>query len=295
MEKEHIPFLCPICRNPLALTAGGKGVWRCPKGHCFDVAGSGYVNLLPSGRKSAHLPGDNPEMMRARRDFLALGHYEPLLKLLARAVSSRCPVNPVLIDAGCGEGYYTSGIAAALREQGQSPTVYGFDLSKTGVQYAARRDSSLRCAVASVYDLPLPGEAADGVLSLFAPVADREFLRVLKPGGWLFLAAPSPRHLFGLKQALYDRPYENAVKRRAYDGFTLRDTLELNYDAVIRPNKAILDLFWMTPYVYNSYQGAQHRLEGLEQLETPLGFFVYCYQKEKGTSPCSITLPPSPA
>ncbi len=282
MEKEHAPFLCPICRNALARIPEGKGVWRCPKGHSFDVAGSGYVNLLPSGRGSAHLPGDNPEMMRARRDFLALGHYRPLLELLAQAVSARCPRSPVLLDAGCGEGYYTSGIASALRDQGQSPTVYGFDLSKTGVRYAAKRDKSLYCAVASVYDLPLPAETVDGVLSLFAPVADQEFLRVLRPGGWLFVAAPSPKHLFGLKQALYDRPYENAVKRREYDGLLLQETLEINYTVTLQSNKAILDLFWMTPYVYNSYQGAQHRLERLEQLETPLGFLVYCYQKRKG-------------
>ena len=122
----------------------------------------------------------------------------------------------------------------------------------------------------------------DGVLSLFAPVADQEFLRVLRPGGWLFVAAPSPKHLFGLKQALYDRPYENAVKRREYDGLLLQETLEINYTVTLQSNKAILDLFWMTPYVYNSYQGAQHRLERLEQLETPLGFLVYCYQKRKG-------------
>lgn len=292
MEKEHASFLCPICRAPLALLPQGKGVWRCPKGHSFDVAGSGYVNLLPSSRGSAHLPGDNPEMMRARRDFLALGFYEPLLGLLSQAVSSRCPADPVLIDAGCGEGYYTSGLASALRAQGQSPTVYGFDLSKTGVQYAAKRDKSLRCAVASVYNLPLPEACAHAVLSLFAPVAGQEFWRVLRPGGWLLVAAPSPRHLFGLKQALYDNPYENAVKRREYDGFTLLDTLEINYTVTLPTNKAILDLFWMTPYVYNSYQGAQKRLEGLEQLETPLGFLVYCYQK---TSPSAPATPHFPA
>ena len=42
-------ILCPTCGAALTL---GSRQWLCPKGHCFDVARQGYVNLLPVTQKS---------------------------------------------------------------------------------------------------------------------------------------------------------------------------------------------------------------------------------------------------
>ncbi|MFR5118979.1 MAG: hypothetical protein ACLTD2_02990 [Ruminococcus sp.] len=43
----------------------------------------------------------------------------------------------------------------------------------------------------------------------FAPVSNDEYARVLKDGGKLVVVSPSPRHLFELKEVLYEKPYEN--------------------------------------------------------------------------------------
>lgn len=37
-------FICPICAAPLAREGN---IYRCPGGHSYDVARSGYVHLLP--------------------------------------------------------------------------------------------------------------------------------------------------------------------------------------------------------------------------------------------------------
>ena len=62
---------CPVCGS--FMQHRGK-CWSCAQGHTFDMARSGYVNLLPANRKHAKNPGDNAVMMRARKRFLDAGH-----------------------------------------------------------------------------------------------------------------------------------------------------------------------------------------------------------------------------
>ncbi|MFI2649309.1 putative RNA methyltransferase [Micromonospora fulviviridis] len=72
---------CPVCAEPLVeTTAGTARALRCPRRHSFDVARQGYVNLL-AGR--APHTGDSAEMVAARADFLAAGHYGPVAAALA--------------------------------------------------------------------------------------------------------------------------------------------------------------------------------------------------------------------
>ena len=74
----------------------------CARGHAFDIARSGYVNLLqPQERRSLN-PGDSEEAVAARRRFLDRGHAEPLLNAIR--VVAGAPAR--ILDAGCGEGYY---------------------------------------------------------------------------------------------------------------------------------------------------------------------------------------------
>ena len=54
-------ILCPTCGAALTL---GSRQWLCPKGHCFDVARQGYVNLLPVTQKHSLHPGDTRELGR---------------------------------------------------------------------------------------------------------------------------------------------------------------------------------------------------------------------------------------
>ncbi|MFC4020666.1 putative RNA methyltransferase [Micromonospora sp. GCM10011542] len=74
---------CPVCGEPLAeTTAGTARALRCPRRHSFDIARQGYVNLL-AGR--APHAGDSAEMVAARADFLAAGHYDLVADALAAA------------------------------------------------------------------------------------------------------------------------------------------------------------------------------------------------------------------
>jgi 23S rRNA (guanine745-N1)-methyltransferase len=59
-------LFCPICRG--ALTLENKSL-KCGNGHSFDIAKSGYVNLLKPGKKNNAKAGDSKEMINARTDF----------------------------------------------------------------------------------------------------------------------------------------------------------------------------------------------------------------------------------
>ena len=63
-------FRCPICAQPLEKQPGR---YLCPSGHSYDCAAAGYVHLLPVRQKHSKLPGDDKEMVRARKDFLSAG------------------------------------------------------------------------------------------------------------------------------------------------------------------------------------------------------------------------------
>jgi len=68
-------YICPLCRSELV--QDGKQ-WRCGQNHSFDQAKEGYVNLLPVQKKNSRDPGDNKQMMQARRAFLNAGYYQAL-------------------------------------------------------------------------------------------------------------------------------------------------------------------------------------------------------------------------
>ncbi len=104
--------ICPLCGQTLAT---GASPWRCPNGHCFDVARQGYVNLLPVQQKRARHPGDTPAQVAARKRFLDAGFYAPIRDTALALLQPHLPPRPSLLDAGCGEGYYSAALAQALQ------------------------------------------------------------------------------------------------------------------------------------------------------------------------------------
>ena len=267
-------WICPVCGEPL--TESGNSL-KCSKNHCFDKARSGYVNLLPVSRKHARLPGDNPEMVRARRDFLSKNYYQHLQNALCDAVRNYLPPDGVLLDAGCGEGYYTKKIRDSLPE---SCSVCGVDISKTAVDFSARQDKHTRYAVGSVFHLPVDDLSCDMLVSVFAPYAGTEFVRVLKPHAFLVMAIPSARHLWELKQAVYDNPYENQVKDYHLENFRFLEKISCEQKIFLDNSKDIQNLFQMTPYAYRTGASERERLQALQSLGVQTAFEILIYQKE---------------
>lgn len=266
-------FCCPNCGE--RLTREG-GVYRCNGGHCFDVAKEGYVNLLPANRKHSDSPGDDKAMTAARTKFLDGGWYEPLRRELMKAVDDYCAEGSRILDAGCGEGYYTAALEELLRAKGGA--VCGVDLSKPSVKKAAKRCKNSEIAVASVYHLPVRDGGVDGIVNCFSPLAEGEFRRVLGEKGMFFYVVPGAKHLWEMKQALYDAPYENEERQECYEGFAYREIRRVESRFCLG-NEEIRALFQMTPYAWKSPKAGVERLFGLEKLELTAQFAIHIFQR----------------
>ena len=269
-------FCCPICGAALERA---ERVCRCPNRHSFDIAREGYVYLLPPNQKHSAAPGDDRGMAAARREFLSKGYYEPLLNTLCCQILSLSGDSPVILDAGCGEGYYTAGIYQALAAAGKSPQMAGTDISKTILRSAARQERNIEWAVASSFHLPAADGAADILLNCFSPLALEEFHRVLRPGGYFFYVVPGANHLWELKQVLYDRPYPNQERETPYEGFSYRAIVPVD-GAVTLPCQAdIRALFQMTPYYWKTPRAGAERLAALDALTTRFSFRIHIFEK----------------
>ena len=268
---------CPVCAGLLEQT---ERTLRCENGHSYDVARQGYVNLLMSNRSSAKRHGDDKLMVVSRQEFLDAGHYDCLCDGLCALAVQLCEGEVRLLDAGCGEGFYTAAVKRALEENGHVCHGGGVDISKEAVAAAARRDRSLTLAVAGINALPVPDESIDLLLNIFAPEDEREFGRVLRPGGLLMKAVPRERHLFGLKEAVYDRPYLNPPPAYLPEGFEEVCFEDIDRTLVLHDPKYIKSLFMMTPYYYKTGKADQEKLEKLCELKTEISFRILAFRKK---------------
>lgn len=261
--KESV-FCCPVCRERMFILPNSL---RCLKGHSFDLAKQGYVNLLMSN-SSGKRHGDNKLMVAARKSFLDKGYYERLRNAVAEIVGS----GHTILDAGCGEGYYTSAFA-------EHNYICGIDISKDAVRFAAKRCEKAEFAVASISDIPLDSGSVDTVVSIFAPDSREEFLRILSHKGRLITVSPMENHLAELKAAVYETPYLNPPVTTAKDGFRIISSNELRYSITLENNEDIVSLFKMTPYYYKTSREDQQKLEKLEKLTVQLEFLITEYEK----------------
>lgn len=268
---------CPVCGQPLTLL---EKQYRCDNRHCFDVARKGYVNLLLSQKSGSQGHGDNREMVAARRRFLDAGYYAPLCRELTETAARYAGEQTALLDAGCGECYYTAAVCERLRREGRLADALGVDISKEALAAGAARDRTIRLAVASVFHLPVADESVDLLTTVFAPWCGEEFRRVLRPSGILLMAIPDERHLWELKCAVYDRPYPNTVRDYALEGFDFLEKREVRDRIHLPSQEDIHALFTMTPYYYKTGRAEQARLAALPELETEIAFQLLVYRRQ---------------
>lgn len=269
-------FTCPVCAEKLGISGNS---YICPNNHSFDRAKSGYINLLLSKHVGKTVHGDNKLMVNARRDFLEKGYYAPLKDALCDKVNKHFS-GRVLLDAGCGEGYYTSAISDSLENSETATEIYGIDISKIAVESASKRKKNIAFAVASVFHIPVESGACDMLVTMFAPYCAEEYQRVLRENGIMVMAIPSAEHLWELKKAVYDTPYANEVKPYELDGFEFIDSQRITYDMNIDNNEDIMSLFSMTPYYYRTGRTQQERLEKLDHIITKADFEILVYRKK---------------
>ena len=219
-------------------------------------------------------------MVRARTAFLEGGYYEPLLQEMLSLLGNKLSETPKIMDAGCGEGWYTQALHRHLVDCGKTPKTVGVDISRDALTAAAKRRFDAEFAVASLFHVPLPDEWADLILNVFAPDCMEEYHRILSPKGFLLKVIPGEDHLLELKNAVYDSVYKNEVVYPSYEGFSLVETRDLRYTLHLPDGETVKNLFAMTPYGRKTSPADLAKLDGISRLDTVTSFHLLLYIKK---------------
>lgn len=216
---------CPQCGAPLSLFENRSLV--CGHGHCFDLSAKGYVNLAPGHNQNAEKY--NAELFQSRSRIFADGFYTPVAQALREAIdrhyggaegcvrdetafpaapSDGAPENsasqaqpPLMVDVGCGEGYYARELSGGLRPR----TIVGVDLSRDAILSAARQSPALHWLVADLTRLPFANASVDVLIDVLTPADYHEFARVLAPEGVLIKVVPADDYLIEIRRAVADQ------------------------------------------------------------------------------------------
>lgn len=272
---------CPVC---------GKNLHRnersllCESGHTFDVAKSGYVNLLPPGKEKNARTGDEKNMVRARVDFLSKNYYAKISDSVAETLANELEAHDdtvVFADMGCGEGYHTCRIVEKL---GRPAIALGFDASKYAAECASKLARSKGFLPkdgvgadfvstaqayffpANLFHLPLKEHCLDAAVSMFAPIAGEETHRILKKGGILCVVSSGRDHLLELRKLIYDDVHISDSLPTAPDGFIERSRTSCKYNVQIESRDDIEALFVMTPFYYKTTEEGRNRLLSKDSL-----------------------------
>lgn len=262
-------YLCPLCQQPLNLTGAQ---YQCSNRHSFDVAREGYVNLLPVQQKNSKDPGDNKDMMQARREFLHAGWYAALAERVSQTLAELKPAR--VLDLGCGEGYYTNMLKQALPQA----QVYGVDISKAAIKFAAKANRTINFSVASAYQLPFAANSFDAVVRIYAPSKAEELQRLITNAGHLLTVTPGPAHLVQIKQAVYDEVRLHDDTLAELSGFVHRKRERLQYELNFTRPEQLLALVQMVPLAWKF--SAAEKQQFAERLPAiSIDFLLDLYQR----------------
>ncbi|MCR4660549.1 MAG: methyltransferase domain-containing protein [Clostridia bacterium] len=259
-------YICPICKTKLEQK---EKSYYCQNNHCFDISKYGYVNLLPANKKNSLFPGDNKEMIQARKEIMNKGYYKALAESISKEVKSCKSV----LDCGCGTGYILDYINNNLGIQS-----CGLDISKFAIEIASKANKQNKFCVASSINLPFEDNSFDAVIVSFAPVYEDEIYRVLKQDGAFIRIEPNVNHLYELKQLIYDEVVLNDVKIMEYKNFLLVNKYSVD-SQFSGTGLDFINLAKMTPY---SKHAAKDRIDTIVKenlLKTRTSFLVEIYKK----------------
>lgn len=255
---------CSVCTACVALD--GRAL-RCERGHSFDLARQGYANLLhakvPSGT------ADTAEMVAARVEFLASGHYSELAAAVAGHAATA--EGGLVLDAGAGTGYYLAQVLDRL----PSASGLALDVSATALRRAARAHTRLGAVVWNLWEpWPVASGSASVVLNVFAPRNGPEFRRVLRPGGVLIVVSPRADHLRELASVVdvleVDRRKEERLEERLAEHFERVGSQEHGTRLVLSPGD-VRRAVMMGPSAHHP-----RRLERLGEVTEPLTVTASC-------------------
>jgi len=263
-------YRCPLCQQKLTFN---DKAYYCENNHSFDQAKQGYVNLLPVQFKHSKSPGDNKDMVLARRAFLDQGFYQPLVNKMLELYRKYGQQDGPLLDAGCGEGFYTHQHKTALNK------VYGVDIAKETIKISAKRYQNCHFSVGTLSKLSFTDGYFAWLVSVYAPLLETEFTRILKTDGYLLTITPAEQHLFELKALIYRQANEHDVSKSPIKNLKLVEEQKLTYPMHFNNSDDVLNLLAMTPFAFKASKEIIKEIQAMTEFTCQADFILRLYKK----------------
>lgn len=237
MSGADLPLACSVRGCTLPLTRHDR-TFICGAGHSYDIARSGYVNLLQPQDRRSRVAGDPRSAVDARESLLAAGVGRTLIEAIATRVSAlELGAAPVIVDLGCGSG-------DALDAVTETRTGIGIDLSTIAIDRAARRFPRRTWIVANAdRRLPLLDHRVDLVMSINGRRNPTEAARILGTGGFHLVVVPAADDLIELRELVQGTRLERERAESVLDAHgplfqvveraVVRETRELDRTALL--------------------------------------------------------------
>lgn len=266
---------CPNCGKNLFEK---ENILTCGK-HCFDIAKEGYVNLCIHGKADS---GDSKEMIASRRNFLDKEFYKPVLDELCSIVEKYMPDSEenVILDMGCGEGYYLGHLQKYLEKIGKDTECYGFDLSKYAVRTASKKYGDVNWMVANVADVPMQDKSCGIVLSMFANVTETETNRIIKDNGILILVRAGLSHLLEMRKIIYPEIHERYSPTVLPENYELLEKRDIKFNIHMTDGNDMKNLLMMTPHYWKVKEENRQKLYNTPVLDTTAEIEYYILKKD---------------
>ena len=126
--------------------------------------------------------------------------------------------------------------------------------------------------------LPFDDDTFSGLLSVYAPILEAEFTRVLQKDGILITVTPGKQHLHQLKAQIYRQATEHDEQRTPIENMTLVHQEKVNYEMTLNNGQAVLQLLSMTPFAFKATEEVKEYLSNQTAFACQADFLIKVYK-----------------
>ncbi len=267
--KSH--YLCPVCKAPMLVHEGSKGLY-CDNKHHIDKHEQGY--WLFSQAKKPNI--DSRQLMRAKHFLLESGIFNPILHALQQELINQLGENRATLshlDFDCGEGFYLRQLRETLQATTQELTQTGISEAENALFSAVKSYADATYIVSQLKQLPFTDNSFDLITLIDKPMKGKELLRVLKPSGLMVQVSPASRHLWQIKQYLYPNLTEKTVALPLDKSLTLLSQQRVSFMLDVSAEDA-LTLMEMSPFAWRANDKVRKQILSGNFSQLEVDFFL---------------------
>lgn len=137
--------------------------------------------------------------------------------------------------------------------------------------------------MSSVYHLPVVTASTDLILSVFSPIVENEFKRVLTANGAVIIVTPAPNHLHEMAALIFDKvkPHSSNAVEKMSTHFTHDYSTRISFNIELNSNDALLSLLKMTPYYWSTEPERLENLTAKNELSVTCDFMVDVFRPKR--------------